>query len=121
VVPEDELPCLLAQSRYVLFAYRARSVLGSAALSRTLAFGKTVIGPDCGAFRALAARGLLYSYRNEKELIRLLSQMQVAPRAVDETALRHYTEENGWDRFAAFLQEQLEAPAIRPAWSYLLR
>jgi beta-1,4-mannosyltransferase len=121
MIPERELPRLLAQSRYVLFAYQAASVLGSAALSRTLAFGKTVIGPDCGAFRSLAARGLLYSYRNDEDLIALLSQLQAAPRFVEEAALRHYTGENSWSHFGVFLQAQLEAPTVRPGWNFVLR
>ena len=121
VIAEQELPRLMAQSRYVLFAYQQASVLASAALCRTLGYGKTVIGPDCGAFRELAARGLLFSYRNEKELGALMTQLAVAPRFVNGAALRRYAAENGWDRFAAFLQEKLDAPAVRAPWGFVLR
>ncbi|RYZ16977.1 MAG: hypothetical protein EOO16_24925 [Chitinophagaceae bacterium] len=121
LIAEKELPQLLAQSRYVLFAYKSASVLGSAALCRTLGFGKTVIGPDCGAFRALAARGLLYSHRNNDELCALLQQLQAEPRYVDTGALETYAAENGWGHFAAFLQEQLDVPAGRAALGFVLR
>ncbi|RYZ21252.1 MAG: hypothetical protein EOO16_13715 [Chitinophagaceae bacterium] len=121
VISEDELPRLVAQSRYVLFAYLSASVLGSAALSRTLAYGKTVIGPHCGAFRALAERGLLYSFRNEEELAGLLASLQAAPRTVDPEALRRYTEEHSWDHFAAFLEAHLQAGSPQARGLFSLR
>lgn len=121
VVPEAELSLLLRNSRYVLFAYRPGSVLASGAVSRTLAFGKTVIAPRCGAFRSLDASGLLYNYGSDDELVQLLERLQAESRRIDPERLRRYAEETGWDRFGVFLQEQLAQPAAREGWGFVLR
>ncbi|RYY85594.1 MAG: hypothetical protein EOO15_16605 [Chitinophagaceae bacterium] len=120
IIPDADLFQLVAQSRYVLFSYVSPSVLASAALSQTVAYGKTIIGPDRGAFRSLARQGLVHTFRDEDDLCALLMRLRSEP-PVDPDALRSYAERHTWAHFGAFLQEQLHACRTRPAWRFVLR
>ncbi|GAB4093890.1 glycosyltransferase family protein [Flaviaesturariibacter terrae] len=121
MIPEAEMPGLLAEARYVLFAYHSPSVLGSGALSKTLSYGKTVIGPDRGAFRALAQKGLIYTYRDLTELAALPGRLQQEERQVDPETLRAYALANSWAHFGEFLHEELQRPQERGSWGFVLR
>jgi len=107
VVEEDELLDLFARSRYIVFCYRSASVLSSAALCMSLSYGKTIIGPEIGAFKELGKKGLLYTYRSFDELADILDQLKTSPRYIDQRLIKEYIDRTSWTSFKNFLVHHL--------------
>lgn len=104
ILSEEELVQLFAESRYVLFTYNATSVLSSAALCKTLSYGKTIIGPNAGAFKELGSKGLIYNYTSFDELEHLLNNMQTSETdLVHSHKLQEYISTHSWDHFVDFV------------------
>jgi beta-1,4-mannosyltransferase len=103
VIEDDELLDLFSRSRFVLFCYRKNSVLSSAALAQTLSYGKTVIGPDAGAFKELSKEGLVYTYRSFEELEQLLLRSKEEDIRIDKNRISEYAKAHSWNNFKAFL------------------
>src|SRR4051812_47637515 len=76
ILSEDDITRLFSESRYILFTYNATSVLSSAALCKTLVSGKTIIGPNVGAFKELGKKGLIYNYNSFEELASVLENVE---------------------------------------------
>lgn len=109
---DGELRQLFAQSRAVGFTYRSESVLSSAALTESLAYRKTVIGPNIGNFRDCAEQGLMYTYNNFDELLRLVDELTRGQRQpISSVALDQYIQAHSWGSYARFLSSQLTAGA----------
>ncbi|HEX6913888.1 MAG TPA: hypothetical protein VF145_01520 [Chitinophagaceae bacterium] len=109
---EQELAALFSESRYILFCYQSDSVLASAALCHSLSYGKTVIGPDRGAFRDLQGKGLAFTYRSFHELPELLADMKAANIYVNQDKLDDYIRRTGWQQFGNFLRDELSGTAV---------
>lgn len=104
ILSEEELTELFAQCHYVLFTYNSPSILSSAALCKTLSFGKEVIGPAIGSFKELGSKRLLYNYTAFPGLEKLMEDLKsgsVLP--IDKTSLTHYIGSVSWNNFARFL------------------
>lgn len=107
VIEDDELNDLFAKSNYVLFCYRSASVLSSAALCKTLSYGKTIIGPNIGAFKELGKKGLVYTYNNFEELAVLLDEFSVSREKIDQQLIKLYIQHTSWENFKNFLVTNL--------------
>lgn len=107
VQEEQELEELFCRSRFVLFCYSSSSVLSSAALCKTLSFGKTIIGPHIGAFRELGKRNLIYTYRSFDDLANLMQSLKTANSQIDQQQIRDYISRTTWDDFGKFLVQHL--------------
>lgn len=104
ILSEDELVQLFAASQFVLFTYNATSVLSSAALCKTLSYGKTIIGPETGAFKELGSKGLIYNYNSFEELEYLLKSMEPNENnAAFQHKLQEYIHNHTWSQFADFV------------------
>jgi beta-1,4-mannosyltransferase len=113
ILSEEELAALFAECRYVLFTYNSPSVLSSAALCKTLSFGKEVIGPGIGAFKELGRKKLLYNYDSFASLEKLMYKLEsgeVTP--IDKDSLAHYIESVSWNNFARFLSQTINNSLI---------
>lgn len=110
VVEEDELIDLFARSRYIVFCYRSASVLSSAALCKTLSYGKTIIGPNIGAFKELGRKRLIYTYESFEELAQMLERFKASPEFVDQQLIRDYIQHTSWASFKDFLVYYLNEP-----------
>ena len=107
-ITHDSLLELFLQSRYVLFTYTSTSVLSSAALCKTLSFGKEVIGPNIGSFKELGERKLIYTYDSFQGLGTLLKDLAENKRPQVEAAdLRQYVQQTSWKSFSAFVIERI--------------
>jgi beta-1,4-mannosyltransferase len=105
---EDELASLLARSKFVLFTYNSSSVLSSGSLCKTLGFFKQVIGPDAGAFRQLATRGIIKTYKNHENLEQLLIRMCADETIqVKEELIRNYVDHVSWPKFCSFIKSDV--------------
>jgi glycosyltransferase involved in cell wall biosynthesis len=104
----EELSAYISQSKYVLFTYNSKSVLSSAALCKTLSFGKAVIGPSIGAFKELRQMKLLYTYDSFFELETLLEELEHGKQEeIDQTLLCNYVRSTSWRAFSFFLSKHL--------------
>jgi beta-1,4-mannosyltransferase len=110
VVEEDELIDLFTRSRYIIFCYRSASVLSSAALCKTLSHGKTIIGPNIGAFKELGRKGLIYTYESFEELAEMLGRFKSSPEFIDQRLIKDYTQQTSWTSFKDFLVYHLNEP-----------
>ncbi|MCE3282699.1 MAG: hypothetical protein K0Q66_1436 [Chitinophagaceae bacterium] len=106
---DEELVELFRQSRCVLFCYQSGSVLSSAALCKTISFGKTVVGPNTGAFKELGTRGLIYTYDNFEQLAEILQRVKSQDAAIDPELIRQYVQQTSWNGFRDFLVANLSA------------
>jgi len=107
-IPDEELEQLYAASRYVLFTYNAPSVLSSAALCHSLSAGCRVIGPRVGAFKELAAKGLIYSYNHFTDLPALLKGISEGSiPEIPEQKVAAYVNTHSWQHFRAVLNPAL--------------
>lgn len=109
ILTEAELEEYFRTSRYVLFTYNSASVLSSAALCKTLSYGKSVIGPARGSFKDLAKKGLIYNYEDFKGLSILLEKLKDQKNILDEAKLKKYIQANSWSCFAEFVIETINA------------
>jgi glycosyltransferase involved in cell wall biosynthesis len=110
IVEEDELLDLFTRSRYIVFCYRSASVLSSAALCKTLSYGKTIIGPNIGAFKELGKKGLIYTYESFDELAEMLERFKSSPEFADQRLIRDYIQQTSWTSFKNFLVHHLNEP-----------
>ena len=105
---DEELRQLFAQARVVGFTYRSESVLSSAALTESLAYHKTVIGPNIGNFRDCAEQGLMYTYENFDDLLQTVDELTHGQRSlISSAAIDQYIKAYSWDSYANFLSNQL--------------
>lgn len=105
---DEDLHHLFAQTRAVIFTYRSESVLSSAALTESLTYYKTVIGPNIGNFRDCAREGLMYTYENFDELLQIIDELMQGQRElISSAAIRQYMQMHSWDSYACFLRDQL--------------
>jgi hypothetical protein len=107
-VTDNLLRDYFSQSRYVLFTYISNSVLSSAALCKTLSFGKEIIGPNLGSFKELGNKGLIHTYDTHADLEVLLKNLHQGKKPkISESALHRYVLNNSWNHFSAFLIERI--------------
>lgn len=114
ILPEPELAELFSKCRYVLFTYNSPSVLSSAALCKTLSFGKEIIGPAVGSFKELGDNGLVYNYQSFSSLESLLNDLKSRTvKGIDKERLIEYIRNNSWDKFAEFLANTIHTTFSR--------
>jgi glycosyltransferase involved in cell wall biosynthesis len=108
VIDNDELKHLFERSRFVLFSYKKNSVLSSGALAKTLSYGKTIFGPDTGAFKELAEKGLVHSYRSFDDLAAMLKRSRTCDMKIDRDKISRYIAAHDWNDFKAFLVTEIK-------------
>lgn len=113
VLEEAELEEYFSKSSYILFCYSSASVLSSAALCKSLAYGKTIIGPDLGAFRELGKEGLIYTYKNFDEMAALIARLKSGNMHVDQEKIKDYINRTSWEGFRDFLVQHLDGRELR--------
>lgn len=107
-VAEEELMSLFSQSKYVLFTYASTSVLSSAALCKTLSFGKETIAPNVGSFKELGNEDLVYTYDSFDDLENLWRQLREKKRKeIDKSRLYTYIQNTSWEAFSIFLSKKI--------------
>lgn len=115
-IAEEDLICLFAQSKYILFTYASDSVLSSAALCKSLSYGKDIIAPNVGSFKELGSEKFLFTYTSFSELETLLKELKTGSRPqIDKTALYRYIENTNWPAFASFVGEHTNNLYIKSA------
>lgn len=109
LLSKEELLHFISASRFILFTYISKSILASAALCKSLSFGKEVIGPNIGAFKELGDRKLLYTYESFHALDHLMSELAKNDRAqIDQRKLFAYISETNWNAFSDFLSSRIK-------------
>ena len=103
ILTEAELEEYFRISKFVLFPYNSPSVLSSAALCKTLCYGKPIIGPSKGSFKELGEKGLIYNYKDFSCLHSILLKLKNQKDLVDEEKLKTYIQATSWTCFADFL------------------
>lgn len=112
---DEELEDLFRQSRFIVFCYTSSSVLSSAALCKSLSYGKTVIGPNIGSFKELGQKGLIYTYNSFDEMADLVVKLKEQDAQVDKQTIRDYIHATSWSGFKYFLSEHLSTADADPA------
>lgn len=98
-IENEKLQELIQKSNIILFTYQKEYVLSSGALTDSVAYGKRVIGPDIGAFRDLKKTGLIQTYKNFDDLIKLLDKQLEQNNQIDSTILNQYFKNNSWSNY----------------------
>lgn len=102
-ITDEELINLFSQSRYILFTYVSSSVLSSAALCKSLSFGKEIIAPNVGSFKELGEQDLIYTFSTFAELETLLLELKEnRKKRIKTTSLHKYIQDTSWDSFSQF-------------------
>jgi beta-1,4-mannosyltransferase len=118
VIEDSELVDLFKKTRYVVFCYKKHSVLSSAALSKTLSFGKTIIGPSAGCFKELAEKELVLTYDSFEELNAILQQSLASNKKIDQAKILSYIKANDWDHFKQFLVREIQETTSKGSLTY---
>ena len=95
-ITDNVLVDLHKKSKSVLFTYKGKSVLSSAALMYSLGHGANIIGPNVGAFRDLKEFNLINTYESYDDL---LKKVQINENRVDLNKLNKFIEDNSWKNF----------------------
>lgn len=95
----EKVASMVRSSRFVLFPYLPGGISSSGVLMDTIAMGGTPVGPDAGAFRDLASKGLCLVYHSDEEMMDILR----SDRSIDLASAREFLYANSWPAFAAFL------------------
>lgn len=112
---QTKLQQLIQQSHFVLIPYIPKTVLSSATLMDSLAYGAKIIGPDTGAFHDYAQNNKLnvYTYNNISQLQQIIQQHRN-----DQVNIQHYAQfldKHDWKHFAQhFLNIILTTPKKHP-------
>jgi hypothetical protein len=105
---KDKLIDYIQQSRVVLFTYSNDSVLSSGALTDTLTYRGTILGPDTGSFKDLAEEKMIRVYNNLVEIPGILDQMLSMENSVTGKKINSYFEKTSWNNFIIFINGLLE-------------
>ncbi len=95
-VDETELTSCILSSRYVVFPYLKDSISSSGALIDSLLLGKTVIGPNVGAFNELSSMGLCYTFNEYHDIFDIVDSNE----RVSQNLIANFVNENVWDNSA---------------------
>lgn len=95
-VDETELNSLILSSRYVVFPYLKDSISSSGALIDSVLLGKTVIGPNVGAFEELSSIGLCYTFNKYSDIFDIINSNEI----VNKNLIANFVNENVWDNSA---------------------
>ena len=104
-VDASELQELIGKSRIILFTHQQEYVLSSGALMDSLAYGKTIIGPEIGAFKDLSEEGLVHTYQDFSDLVDKVDHIVNSYDKPDSKKLMKFIEENRWDNYGNYLYE----------------
>jgi len=97
----DELSNLINRSKIILFTYSENSVLSSGALMDSISFHGCVVGPDIGAFADLAELGIVKTYKNFSDLLKILeTEISTNDNKNSNREIEIFIEENTWEKFA---------------------
>lgn len=103
-VEKDILNDLILKSKYVVFPYLMKSVSSSGALIDSLLLGKTVIGPNTGAFQDLSKEGLCFTFDNYNDIFKIIE----GGKKINTDLISEYIEKNTWDHFGENLIKNIE-------------
>lgn len=92
-VDKTELDTLILSSRYVVFPYLKDSISSSGALIDSILLGKTVIGPNVGAFQELSLAGLCYTFDDYSDIFEIINRRD----KVNTDLIEKFVNENVWD------------------------
>lgn len=95
----EELGELIARTRVVLFTHKNYSVLSSGALMDSISYGASVVGPDTGAFRDLKERGIIRTFIDYRNLIKILNEEVGQRGSESQVRLREFIASNSWREF----------------------
>ncbi len=95
-ITDNVLVDLHKRSKSVLFTYKGKSVLSSAALMYSLGHGTNIIGPNVGAFRDLKEFNLINTYESYDDF---LEKIQKNESHIDFEKLNKFIEDNSWKNF----------------------
>lgn len=104
-IEKKELENLILSSRYILFPYLKNSISSSGALVDSLLLGKTVIGPNVGAFQELANDGLCFTYEEYSDIFSIIEKNK----NVKQEDIKEYVNDNLWKKSAEKIIRSLEA------------
>jgi glycosyltransferase involved in cell wall biosynthesis len=109
-VPEQELMKLINRSRLVLITYQSESVLSSGVLMDSFSQLVPIVGPHTGAFKDLAAVGLIDTFQDYPELLQKLENKLGASGNENTTTekMKQFMEEHSWDHFSNDLHTLIE-------------
>lgn len=94
-----EIAGFASQSKFVLFTYKAETILSSGVLMDTLRMGCRILGPNYGAFRDLSSLGVVQVYGAFDEVIDACeSYKPISKNELDEVAA--FAKDNSWEVFA---------------------
>ncbi|WP_209329558.1 hypothetical protein [Lunatimonas salinarum] len=95
----EELAKLAQESKYVLFTYKAETILSSGALMDTLRMNCRILGPRYGAFKDLSCLDVLQVYDDFSEVVLACRSFKV-PTKVELDQVSKFCEQNSWEGFA---------------------
>ncbi len=99
-IPENELKQIMADSRVVVFTYKSDSLLSTGALMDTLSYGAKILAPHIGAFKDIQEEGLIDTYHNFNELIKLFDGILGSELIRDQLAILNFINEHNWEKFS---------------------
>jgi hypothetical protein len=94
------------QSKYILFTYKPNSVLSSSALMDAIRMRTRIIGPHFGAFKDLQGWGLVKTYTQYEDILRLVQEHQPLS-AEDHAKIDNFYQCHNWEQFAETLKTDL--------------
>jgi hypothetical protein len=102
-VNTDELNKMISASKNILFTYNDDSILSSGSLAYSLPFKKHIIGPNKGQFADYREIGLIDTYNDFPEIVKLLRQTPHIP----ESTFKDFTDNYTWDKFIDVINQKL--------------
>lgn len=101
-IAEHELHQLISKSSSILFLYTSSSILSSGALTKSLNYGKPIIGPEIGAFKDMGELGLVQTFKDYSDISKLDTT------EIDTENLQNYLSKNTWNNLGKSLKIKLQ-------------
>jgi hypothetical protein len=99
-VSTNELQTLIDCVKTVLFTYKNDTVLSSGVLMDTLMNGATIVGSNCGAFKDLGREGIIFSYEDYSQMMKILDDIIANNKYIDTRIIYDFIQKNSWNNFA---------------------
>ncbi len=107
-ISDKELGEFIGASRAVLFTYSRNSVLSSGALTDSLSYGASVIGPNIGAFSDMRELGIIQTYDDFDQLPDIMQNIGLSYNKNEDEKLQEFIRSHTWDRFSKALCNKMK-------------
>jgi len=104
----EEVAEFASQSRFILFTYKATSVLSSGSLIDSIRMNSRIIVPDIGAFKDLKSLSFIDTYNDFEDILAIHKKYEVEKAPINSQEHLEFYEKNTWETFGDIMHLEID-------------